>query len=210
MADIDNNNTKVVTPAKDSIKEDSKIDISMLQIKEETIQDGKGDLLEEMINDDFAIDLESIASAMDDEEEQIDTKAKTKVEVKEEIQDQIQIQKAAGSIKQEVMNQTYKEMEEKLKNMKKDPHIVDYHQKRQEQLKLMSERKLFDKWGKALMHYGVEPRHFANKDIIMKIFPFSEFNFIKAKKGEFERKKMSQVVLELVKFEVINDTYNVE
>ena len=61
------------------------------------------------------------------------------------------------------------------------------------------------------MHFGVDPEiYLSDKNKVMKVYPFSDFNFIKAKKGEYTKQKMAQVVLELCKFEVINDTYNVE
>jgi hypothetical protein len=44
----------------------------------------------------------------------------------------------------------------------------------------------------------------------MKLYPFCEFSLGKAKKGEFNRRKMDKIVLELMNFEVINDTYYVK
>ena len=61
------------------------------------------------------------------------------------------------------------------------------------------------------MHFGIDPKKYLNGvDNIMSVYPFDEFNFVLAKQGKYSKKKMAQVIIEVCRFEVINDTYNVE
>ena len=68
-----------------------------------------------------------------------------------------------------------------------------------------------ERWARALLHFGVDPKTYANQvDRLSDVYPFKEFNFARAKKGEYAKKKIAQIAIEIIRFEVVNDTYNVE
>lgn len=75
----------------------------------------------------------------------------------------------------------------------------------------IGEQRVRERWARALLHFGVDPKIYANQiDKLADVYPFSEFSFAKAKKGEYAKKKIAQIAVEVVRFEVVNDTYNVE
>ncbi|CAI2376904.1 unnamed protein product [Moneuplotes crassus] len=198
--------SKTPTSPKDSpLIED--IDISNIKVEEDPSGPG-GDLLAEMIDrDDFNIDEDDMKSALDDqEEEKIETEVKREIkEIKEEKVDISRLSEEKGLIAE-----SYEELQEKYKKIKNDGGIENVARVKLELMKKMREKRIQDRWVKALVHFGVNPEFLSQKERLMKIYPFSDFNFIKAKRGEFQRSKMKQLVLELLKFEIINDTYNVE
>ena len=189
---------KIDTPAL------SDLSFSNFDIKEEAKQD-EDPQKQNQDFEDFAIDENDLVSAMGDNDETI--KTDHKVEIKEEVKE-----KSRNLKKEGIIAESYSELQEKYKKLKEESTGKEHFDRvRLEHLKKMREKKIQERWMRALMHFGVEPDHYFNdKEKILKIYPFSDFNFIKAKKGEYERKKMGQVVLQLLKFEIISDTYNVE
>ena len=189
--------------------------------KEES-KGGQADLLNQMIgvNDNeemaFHIKEEDIAEVIDDIDVDDADEPKqmpsihdpSKIEIKQEMQETF------NSIKKEEINESYEELQERYKKMKEESNgrVNDQMVKAKiEHLKKMREKRIQERWMRALMHFGVEPElYYQDKEKIMKVYPFSDFSFVRAKKGEFNKAKMSQIVLELCKFEIINDTYNVE
>ena len=155
---------------------------------------------------DFNIKEEEIAEVLDDDE--APTSSRTLKQIKEESYDLQDVKR------EEFIEETYEELQEKYKKLKEESNgkINDQLAKTKlEHLKKMREKKIQERWIRALMHFGVDPKlYIEDKAKVMRIYPFNDFNFIKAKKGEYTKQKMAQVVLELCKFEVINDTYNVE
>mmetsp|Transcript_20034 Transcript_20034/g.17712 ORF Transcript_20034/g.17712 Transcript_20034/m.17712 type:complete len:211 (-) Transcript_20034:145-777(-) len=192
-----NNNSPITV--EDSKIDTSTIDLSNIEIKVEAKTD---DLLNEMIDDnnEYDIDEDDIASAIDDGEEKIQTNVK--IEVKQEVM---------SMMKEEIIPESYSEIEEKYKKLKEEYNGKDNMNKvKLEYCKKLREKRIQEKWIKALMHFGIEPEiYFNNKERIMKIYPFCDYNFVKAKKGQFQRKKMEQVVLEILKFEIVNESFNV-
>lgn len=186
-------------------------DSSNVEVKEECKHDDLLDSLIGMNEGVYNLDEDDIADAIDDEEEQIDTsKHEPKVEVKEEISYKFEA-------KEEMITETYEELEEKYKKLKEEAGSGRFNdqliKKQLEYLKTMRRKKIEDRWIKALVYFGIEPEHYrdpSSRHKILKMYPFSEFSFARAKKGEFNKQKMGKLIVELCKFEVVNDTYNVE
>lgn len=196
------------------IPEDSKVEkietkvdqpIDLSSVKVETGE--KDDLLDEMIQDDFGIDDDDLKSAMEDPEEQ-KAEPEVKVEVKQIKEEKPDISSLVDS--NGLIKESFEELQERYKKLKTDGGVENIAKRKLHMMKLMREKRIQDRWIKALMHFGVDPRLLSNPEKLMKIYPFKEYNFIEAKKGKYQREKMKQLVLELLKFEVINDTYNVE
>ena len=199
------------------VDQDNGVDFNYIEmdIKEEEKQNvtNQDDILNDMIDntEENAFDLkeEDIADAIDDDEEIINTSAPNKSNVKQEIDYTLSNMK-----KEEIIPESYAELQEKYKKLKEESNgrMNDQLAKAKiEHIKKMREKKIQERWMRALVHFGVEPDLYCtDKAKLMKIYPFSDFSFIRAKKGEFNKAKMAQIVLELCKFEVINDTYNVE
>ena len=155
-----------------------------------------------------------MAEAIDDVEEEIVTTTKNEqVEPKVEIKQEIGIKKEQNLAN--LANESYEEVEKRYRKLKEESGCKNNEQlkKDREFLKNYRNRKSGRKWMQALVYFGIEPEYYTDpekRQKIVNIYPFSEYSFKRAKNGEFHKKKIAKLVVELTKFEMVNDTYNVE
>lgn len=191
------------------VDQDADIDFHNIQVKEEAKTDNETP--GQHVIEDLELDEDDIAGAIDDDEEQIQT---TNVSIKQDIKQETSDSHVPVKIEQ-AATETYEQLQEKYKKLKEESggRMTDQMAKlRIEHLKKIRESKIQKRWLNAMVHFGVEPKEYLEnrENIYKQFYPFSDFNLIKAKQGEYQRKKMAFLVIEVLKFEVINDTYNVE
>jgi sRNA-binding protein len=155
---------------------------------------------------DFNIEDKELAEAIEDYDDFQDAPKQEKIEIKREID-------VEGDTFGQQRIENNKRTAEGLAKLKQEfAGRMDPQAKiKMERYKLKREMEIQKRWDQALALLGVEPDLIKNnKEKMLKIYPFCDFNFSKAKKGEYQKTKMGHIAMELLKFEVINDTYNVE
>lgn len=78
-----------------------------------------------------------------------------------------------------------------------------------DQMRKNYEKRVHDKWRKALKYLGINENLFPNHlPDLMNFEPFNENTIAKVRQGHFDKKPLDRIVLEIVNFEVVNGCFH--